>query len=190
MGQENKISRMEFLKKTGRGLSVLALGGIAGAALGRSKRKKESVWQIDPDKCTQCGKCATECVLRVSAVKCVHNFSICGYCNLCFGYFAPGQRELNTGAENQLCPTGAIKRKFVEEPYYEYTIKENRCVGCGKCVKGCTAFGNGSLQLQIRHDRCKNCNECAIAKACPSKAIFRIPAAKGYITKENNDSKI
>ena len=182
-----KISRLDFLRNISRWALLLSLGGVAGAALGKAKQK-EAVWQIDPAKCTQCGKCATECVLRVSAVKCVHNFSICGYCNLCFGYFAPGQRELNTGAENQLCPTGAISRKFVEDPYYEYTIKESKCVGCGKCVKGCTAFGNGSLQLQVRHDRCKNCNECTIAKACPSKAFVRVPSDTPYLTKEKNEN--
>ncbi|MFH1074811.1 MAG: 4Fe-4S dicluster domain-containing protein [Candidatus Firestonebacteria bacterium] len=181
-----KISRLDFLRQTVRWAFLLSLGGVAGAALGRSKRK-EAVWQIDPAKCTQCGKCATECVLRVSAVKCVHNFSICGYCNICFGYFEPGKRELDTGAESQLCPTGAISRKFVEDPYYEYTINEERCVGCGKCVKGCTSFGNGSLQLQIRHDRCKNCNECAIAKACPNNAFVRVPSDTPYLTKENNE---
>ncbi len=184
-----KISRLEFLKNTGRGIFLAVLGAAGGAALARSK-KSSAVWQIDPAKCTQCGRCATECVLRISAVKCVHNFSICGYCNLCFGFFQAGQRDLNSGGENQLCPTGAIKRKFVEEPYYEYTIKEKLCVGCGKCVSGCTAFGNGSLQLQVRHDRCKNCNECLIASACPANAFVRIPAASPYITKEGNENKL
>lgn len=182
-----KVSRMEFLKNLGRGAFLLFLGITGGAALARVK-KKPAVWQIDPAKCIQCGRCATECVLRVSAVKCVHNFSLCGYCNLCFGFFQAGQRELTSGGENQLCPTGAIKRKFVEYPYYEYTIIEKLCVGCGKCVKGCTAFGNGSLQLQVMHDRCKNCNECLIAKACAGKAFVRIPAEKAYITKEGRES--
>jgi len=52
-------------------------------------------------------------------------------------------------------PDGAIKRAYVEDPYFEYTIDERLCIGCGKCVKGCNAFGNGSLQLQVRHDRCR-----------------------------------
>ena len=184
-----KISRLDFLKNLGRGAFFLLLGIFGGAALARAKMKP-GVWQIDPLKCTQCGKCATECVLRISAVKCVHNFTICGYCNLCFGFFQAGQRELNSGGENQLCPTGAIKRKFVEDPYYEYTINEKLCVGCGKCVRGCTAFGNGSLQLQVKHELCKNCNECLIAKACPSDAFVKVPADRPYITKEGNENKL
>ena len=47
----------------------------------------------------------------------------------------------------------------------EYIIDEELCIGCAKCVKGCAAFGNGSLHLQVRHDRCLNCNECTIATA-------------------------
>jgi electron transport complex protein RnfB len=57
------------------------------------------------------------------------------------------------------------------------------CVGCAKCVKGCNAFGNGSLFLQVRHDRCLNCNACAIARACPSDAFRRISADQPYILK-------
>lgn len=141
------------------------------------------VWQIDPTKCVQCGQCATHCVLNPSAVKCVHLFSLCGYCKLCFGYFRPGTKTLTSGAENQLCPTGAIGRSFIEDPYYEYIINETLCIGCAKCVKGCNAFGNGSLCLQVRHDICVNCNECAIARACPAGAFYKIPAAKPSLLK-------
>ena len=141
------------------------------------------VWQLDPAKCVQCGRCATECVLAPSAVKCVHAFNMCGYCKLCFGYFQPGADALTSDAENQLCPTGAIRRGFVEEPYFEYTIDESLCIGCGKCVKGCGLFGNGSLHLQVRHDRCVHCNECAIARACPADAFRRVPATQPYLLK-------
>ncbi len=79
-----------------------------------------------------------------------------------------------------MCPLGAIQRRFIEEPYFEYTIDETLCVGCGKCVKGCNAFGNGSLYLQVRHDRCVNCNDCAIARACPAGAFRRVPASRPY----------
>ena len=143
----------------------------------------QMVWQIDPFKCTFCGRCATHCVLSESAVKCVHAYDLCGYCDLCGGYYKPGVTNLNTGAENMLCPTAAIERKFIEEPYFEYEIKEDLCIGCAKCVAGCTSFGNGSLHLQIRHDRCVDCNECAIARVCPSDAISRVPANQPYLIK-------
>lgn len=142
----------------------------AGAVAAGSK-----VWQLDPAKCIQCGRCATSCVLQPSAVKCVHRARMCGYCRLCFGYFQPGATALTSGAENQMCPTGAIKRAFIENPYHEYTIDESLCVGCGRCVKGCGAFGNSSLVLQVRHDLCVNCNECAIARNCPADAFRRVP---------------
>lgn len=180
--QTNK-TRREFFSDGLRGTGLLGLGSIVGLIAGQS-RSEATVWQIDPAKCISCGRCATECVMTESAVKCVHAFAMCGFCDLCTGYFEPEPHSLNTGAENLLCPTGAVVRTFVEDPYFEYTIDEPKCIGCGKCVKGCNAFGNGSLYLQVRHDRCMNCNECAIAKVCPSQAFERVPADQPYKHKD------
>lgn len=182
MGDKNKdpMKRRDFLRSGLNTVAGLTIGGIAGIVISKS-HGDNLVWQLDPDICVQCEKCAANCVLSHSAVKCVHSFSMCGYCDLCGGYLEPGAKKRDTGAENQLCPTGAITRNFVEEPYFEYTINEELCIGCGKCVKGCGAFGNGSLYLQVRHDRCLNCNECSIAKSCPSGAYRRVPVEKPYI---------
>ena len=77
-------------------------------------------------------------------------FALCGYCDICTGYFPTKDYVLDTGAENQLCPTGAITRKFIEKQggvrYFEYTIDERLCIACGKCVVGCRLM-NGSLYL-------------------------------------------
>lgn len=182
MGRKNSnklMQRRAFINGTVRASLAVGVGGMTGLALSKSTRG-ETVWQIDPFKCTQCGRCADECVMTPSAVKCVHAYDLCGYCDLCGGYLEPGAVEMDTGAENQLCPTAAINRKYVEEPFFEYTIDEALCIGCGKCVKGCSAFGNGSLHLQIRHDRCLNCNQCAIARMCPSDAITRVSTDQPY----------
>lgn len=179
---ENGKTRRDFLKDGARTTTALVLGGVGGLLIGRSVAAG-TVWQIDPAICVQCERCSTHCVIAPSAVKCVHAFDVCGYCNLCGGYLKPGSRSQDTAAENQLCPTGALVRSFVEEPYYEYTIDEALCIGCGKCVKGCSAFGNGSLYLQVRHDLCLGCNECSIAVACPSDAFCRVPASQPYILK-------
>ena len=176
------MKRRTFFNGLARAAAILGLGGLA-SRLARRAQAVHTGWQIDPWICTWCGRFATDCVLELSAVKCVQFYDICGYCDFCTGYFEPQPNKLNTGAENQLCPTGAINRKFIEDPYYEYTINEPLCVGCGKCVKGCTLFGNGSFHLQIRHDRCLNCNECSIAKICPVQAISRVPASKPYLFK-------
>lgn len=179
-----KISRRDLLARGARGAGVLIAGGTLGA-LGL-RAHAETVWQIDPGKCTCCGKCATACVLTPSAVKCVHAYAICGYCDLCFGFFDTQSQSsnLDTGAENQLCPTGAIKRSYIEDTYYEYVIDEALCIGCARCVNGCNQFGNGSLFLQVRHDRCTHCNQCAIASACPSQAIVRVPVDQPYLLKD------
>jgi electron transport complex protein RnfB len=178
----NSVTRRRFLRDSFWGTSLAALAALTGFMVNKL-RKNETVWQIDPYTCVACGNCATYCVLEESAVKCTHAFELCGYCRICFGFFGPEPVDINEGAENQLCPTGAIKRAFVEDPYYEYTIDESLCIGCGKCVKGCNTFGNGALFLQVRHDRCLNCNECSIAAACPSGAFKRIPADKPYLLK-------
>ncbi len=176
-------TRRDFVKVAGRLLlasPVLALPVI----LSKKTDIKGFVWQIDPYKCTSCELCKSSCVMTPSAVKCMNAFPMCGYCDFCPGFLRQGAKTYTTGAENQLCPVGALKRKFVEEPYFEYTVDEDLCDGCSKCVKGCYDFGNGSLYLQIMHNLCVNCNQCAIARVCPSDAIIRVPAEDPYIRKE------
>jgi electron transport complex protein RnfB len=178
--EKNKqYNRRDFIHGGLRFSIAVGLGGLVGTLITRSNGK-ELVWQLDMKKCIQCGRCATSCVMTPSAVKCIHVYDMCGYCDLCGGYFRPDTKDLTTAAENQLCPTSAIKRKFVEEPFFEYEIDEQLCIGCGKCVKGCGAFGNGSLQLQVSHNLCKNCNECSIARDCPTDAFSRIEANVPY----------
>lgn len=179
---ETPMPRRVVLRDALRGVALLCIGGSGGFLLANAKAE-EQVWQLDPHKCISCGYCATECVLDESAVKCVQSYPMCGYCELCTGFFNPAPSALDTGAENQLCPTGAILRSFIEDPYYEYTVDESLCIGCAKCVEWCEAFGNASLYLQIRHDRCVNCNECAIAMTCPTEAFTRVPVSKPYMFK-------
>ena len=182
MENKKKKNRREFIHSGARISLALALGGLAGLAA-KHAGKENYVWQIDPFKCTQCGRCATSCVMKPSASKCMHAFALCGYCDLCGGYLKPDANKQSTAAENQLCPTSAIKRRYIEEPYFEYVIDKDLCIGCAKCVKGCTSFGNGSLHMQIMHDLCLNCNECSIARLCPSEAISRVKASTPYKVK-------
>ena len=182
------LERRDFIKSSVNTIAGLSLGGLTGLLVSKSSAD-DMVWQIDPESCVQCEKCSTNCVLSQSAVKCVHSHSMCGYCDLCGGYLEPGTKNRDTSAESQLCPTGAIERKFIEEPYFEYMIDEPLCIGCGKCVKGCQAFGNGSLYLQVRHDLCVNCNDCSIARSCPSQAFKRIPASKPYLLRGEEADK-
>ena len=181
--KEAETTRRGFL---GRIIAVAVTLTAGGALFLRSAfgaQGKRTVWQIDPQKCNQCGRCADNCVQAQSAVRCVHQYELCGYCKLCFGYFRQGAPNLTEDAENQTCPTGAITRKLVEEPYFEYNINERLCIGFGKCIKGCTSFGNGSLFLQVRQEYCLNCNQCSIALNCPTGAYRRVPEKAPYILK-------
>ena len=176
-------TRRDFVKKAGRIIVAAPLVALP-VVLYRKADAKGYVWQIDPYKCTSCEQCRTACVMTPSAAKCTNAFPMCGYCDFCPGYLRQGAKKYSTAAEDQLCPTGAIKRKFIEEPYFEYTIDEKLCDGCSKCVKACANFGNGSLYLQIMHNLCVNCNQCRIARICPSDAVIRVPATEAYIRKE------
>jgi Na+-translocating ferredoxin:NAD+ oxidoreductase subunit B len=177
--KSDAVNRFEFIKQAVGRLATLALGFVGGLAVFGSQRKN-TVWQIDPHKCVHCELCATSCVLAPSAVKCVQSYPMCGYCRLCFGYFQPNAPALTSAAENILCPTDAIERLFVEDPYWEYNIEEDKCIGCAICVKACEMFGNASFYLQVRHDRCVDCNDCAIARQCPADAWERVPVGEPY----------
>jgi electron transport complex protein RnfB len=183
---DRAVPRRGFLIETVRLSGAAVLAGTAGFALGTSQHRQKHVWQLDPDLCIACGNCATHCVLDISAVKAVQFFPMCAMCDPCPGYFDLGHVNRDTGAENQLCPTGAICRTLVTEQAgvarYEYPIDEALCIGCGKCVAGC-AMMNGSLFLQVRHDRCVDCNQCSIAIACPTQAFRRVPADDPYLHK-------
>ena len=161
------VSRRDVLGGVVRGAGLLALGGAGGGLLA-SAGQEDRVWQIDPTLCIECGNCATYCVLEESAVKCFHKYDICGRCEMCNGYYGGGiGARHSVGAEYQLCPSNAIERNVIqglEYDNFDYHIDEDLCIGCGKCVKGCRTQ-NGSLYLQVMHDRCLNCNECSIAAA-------------------------
>ena len=181
--------RRDFL----RSILRLGLGAAAGGVavrLGIGASREHTVWQLEPDLCVQCGNCSTHCVMTESAVKCVHAFEICGYCDLCSGYLRENADARDTAAEHRLCPTAAIRRTYVEDPYFEYRVEEPLCIACGRCVKACGDFGNGSLFLQVRHDRCLNCNQCSIARSCPVGAYRRVPASQPYLLKGSARTRI
>jgi electron transport complex protein RnfB len=178
----DRSTRRQFLDRSARVVCWLGLGSAAGVLTKRAAA--DTVYQVDPLKCTACDLCRTSCVLSHSAVKAVNDFDRCGYCMLCPAYYdvtsVPDARGIPSG---KVCPRDALKRRVVgavdpDDPnnnYYEYVIDETLCDGCGKCVKACKApAGNGSLRLEIRYDRCLECNSCAIAVACPDIAILRV----------------
>ena len=67
--KKKKLNRRSFIDRSFRisiGIGLAGLGGV----LTKKSLSKEYVWQLDPEKCIQCGRCATECVMTLSAVKC------------------------------------------------------------------------------------------------------------------------
>lgn len=188
---KDQTTRRELLGHAARGAVILGLGGLA-ARLGL-KATREGAWYIDAERCINsrlgavgvdvCERCATECVLSLSAVRAVNDHARCGRCYICPAYFDVKSAITTDGLPSaKLCPRDAIERKpigWIDEwdpanNYYEYIIDEERCNGCGRCVMACKEpAGLSSIRLEIRHNLCVDCNRCSIAQACPEEAYDR-----------------
>jgi electron transport complex protein RnfB len=186
-----KPARREFLGHIMRGATVAGLGGAAFFLT--KKADKVYAWQLDQAKCVNsrlgatgvdvCELCSTECVVTLSAVRAVNEFSKCGRCYICPAYFDVTSAIDEEGLPSQkLCPRDAIERKPIgwidpDDPannFYEYIIDEKLCNGCGRCVMGCKEpAGLGSIKLEVRYDYCLDCNRCSIAIACPDEAYLQ-----------------
>ncbi|MFO0911371.1 MAG: 4Fe-4S binding protein [Pirellulales bacterium] len=190
---EDAPDRRDFLQHTGQAACAIALGGI-GFVLGRRACGSDA-WVISPNKCVNirlgvsgldqvCNVCADSCVLPLSAVRAVNDFSQCGRCCICPAYYDVRSQVGPDGLPSKkLCPRDAIRRKAIGEidphdplnNYYEYEIDEDLCNGCGRCVMECKdPAGLGAIRLEVRYDRCLRCNRCSIAANCPQDAYARV----------------
>ena len=114
-GGEGNVNRRGFLGDGLRIVGGVGLVGFGGVWAARKARGDRYLWQIDPDKCTACRNCETHCVLDVSAVKAVQCFLMCGYCDVCTGYYPTNYISLDTGAEDHLCPTNGRQNSQHEQ---------------------------------------------------------------------------
>lgn len=189
----DELTRRDVLGHAVRGATLIGLGGAAAYLATRSGA--EGAWQLDPEACVNsrlgavgvpvCDRCSATCVLASSAVRAVNDHAKCGRCYICPAYFDIKSAVNSQGLPSQkLCPRDAIIRTPIGDVdpadpannFYEYTIDETRCNGCGKCVMGCKEpAGLSSIKLEVRHNLCVNCNRCSIAIACPDKAYAREP---------------
>ncbi len=186
-----EVTRREMICSVARGAALAGLAGTTGFLTFKANRIY--AWEIDTSKCVNsklgalgvdvCQLCATECVLSLSAVRAVNEFSRCGRCYVCPAYFKITSAVGPDGLPSEkVCPRDAIKREAIgwvdpDDPannFYEYTIDETLCNGCGLCVMECKEpAGLGSIHLEVRHDVCLQCNRCSIAIPCPEDAYER-----------------
>lgn len=176
--------RRRFLRQVGRGLGAAFLAGTAGRVLlgagrGSGQPPDRWVWWIDPNRCTFCGRCATACVRRPSAVKAVNDPKLCSNCVVCYGHiFNRNAPSDQIDLQPKVCPLDAVRRTHFSgglEGYYLYDIRPELCNACGLCARECNRHGSKSMFLVIRPDLCLDCAECAIADDCPPGAIVRAP---------------
>ena len=193
----DNVTRRNVLRKVVRGAVLAGMGGSALVLV--RKAKGEIVWQVDASRCLNsrlgevgveaCTLCTSECVVSLSAVRAVNEYSKCGRCSICPAYFDISSAVNQQGLPSQkLCPRDAIARKPIgkvdpEDPannFYEYVIDEAKCDGCGRCVMKCKEpLGLGSITLKIRYNKCLDCNRCAISEACPKDAITQVSTVAG-----------
>src|ERR1019366_3620760 len=145
------FTRRDLLHKAARGTVLATLGGGAGFLV--KKAHGQVVWQVDANRCINsrlgevgvdaCNLCTTQCVVALSAVRAVNDFSRCGRCYICPAYFNITSAVDEQGLPGEkLCPRDAITRKPIgkvdpEDPannFYEYLIDEDKSDGCGTCV--------------------------------------------------------
>jgi len=174
----------------GRGFGAAALGAVAGRVLWGGRDDEEYIqpphrygWQINPDKCTYCGLCATACVRAPSAVKAVNDQKKCSNCVVCYGHIhdrdLPSDRIDRDG--RRVCPRDAVCRAALAgglDGAYLYTVKCEQCDGCGKCALECNLHGSRSMFLIIRPDLCLGCNDCSIARVCEAGAVERVQSSR------------
>ena len=189
------LTRRDALNRVARGTVLLGFSGTAAFLI--EKADGQVVWQVDASRCVNsrlgevgvpvCTLCTTECVVQQSAVRAVNNFRECGRCYICPAYYNIKSAVDEKGLPSEkLCPRDAIERQPIgmvdpgdpANNFYEYIIDDEKCDGCGICVKGCKEpLGLGSIILKVRHNLCVDCNHCAISLACPKEALVRQPVA-------------
>ncbi|MCX7935061.1 MAG: hypothetical protein N3A66_07355 [Planctomycetota bacterium] len=176
------LTRRQLLIRAGRAIAAAALAVVTGHVLRRALFSSQDgslalrkIWQIDPDRCAFCELCARACVQKPSAVKAYNDQTLCSNCVVCYGHIANWNAASDQiDIQPTICPQQALRRRPLAggaEGYFLYEVIPERCNGCGRCAKECNRYGSRSLFLFIRPDLCLGCNECAIARVCPTKAI-------------------
>ena len=61
-------------------------------------------------------------------------------------------------------------------------VDKTVCMHCGACVGTCPQ--NAMFLHETWIEFLENCNECAIAKVCPTQAFVRVPSDRPYLLKQ------
>ena len=162
----------------------MAIGGVAYKLIGQTVNAGElaprtrHAWAINTAKCEACGICETACVRTPSAVKATNDQFHCSNCVVCYGHISAtnidSDKIMSEGP--RVCKHDAVVRQPFQEgdDFFVYSIDDNKCTACGKCVHQCAEKGSKSMFLILRPDLCLGCNSCNIAAKCPAGAVEKV----------------
>lgn len=184
------VSRRELLRWAGRGAAAAAVGGLAyRAGSGASGTDTRFAWQINPQKCTSCGKCETACVRTPSAVKAVNDQAVCHNCVICYGHISNTDvaPDKVTAEGTPVCPWDAVRRTFLffdlgtapapgaagdfDAPPPGFGDLEEAAGGAEpRAVLECNLMGpRDYYRYDIDHATCTGCGKCTLA--CGEKGM-------------------
>jgi molybdopterin-containing oxidoreductase family iron-sulfur binding subunit len=182
---ENNISRRNFLKAAGAGVTAVA-GAQSAVAEERSKGKRLAM-VIDLQHCTGCGGCAVACKSENNVqqgflwakvkTRTKGKFPNVGFealptlCNHCEK--APCVKG---------CPTGAMHKGYGDITMHS----PEKCIGCKTCVVMCP-YDVISRHYEDPHPRWKN--ETSLIKDCTSSPREVAEKARGNAIPYYNDAR-
>lgn len=107
------------------------------------------------------------------------------------GFFAGGTLISLVSNARQLFPPGAFRQEYPYKPHYAMIMRQDRCIGCERCVDACVAanhvpdYGWRTLVMEREAPKavgqkrefipilCNQCNNPPCVRTCPTKATFK-----------------
>lgn len=79
---------------------------------------------------------------------------------------------------NTICPVGTVLGLLSRFSLLKVSIDEDKCTGCGRCVRGCKASCIDGINHTIDYSRCVNCFDC-IGRCSGSAITYGIRRGRG-----------
>ncbi len=195
-----EYTRRQFMKLSAKGLTGVALSSSLLALMGVTESQAASgevkviatpthLLVANYAKCTGCQRCELNCSLANEGALHPYMARVRVRESLNFGLEGPTDDYMHGNGSYgdwtyqpetckqcaapkcmEICPMEAI---YVSEANGARMVDEEKCVGCGACVKACP-WGMPRVHPQrVKSTKCINCGACV--KGCPTSALTMIP---------------